>query len=94
MRSLRLFGTLSSIWLPNRPPVFTTVPTSDAFVNVAYSGRRRRGLKDRSPDRVLRERLKAKPELAKPVAKLPDPDALPKALKVAARAKEVSHPDS
>jgi len=43
---------------------------------------------------VLRERLKAKPELAKPVTKPPDPEALPKALKVAARAKEVSHPDT
>jgi hypothetical protein len=62
--------------------------------NVAYNGRRQRVLKGRSPDRVLRERLKAKPELAKPVTKPPDPEALPKALKVAARAKEVSHPDS
>nr|WP_269083050.1 hypothetical protein [Methylobacterium sp. WSM2598] len=43
---------------------------------------------------VLRERLKAKPELAKPVIKPPDPDALPAALKVVADAKEVSHPDS
>jgi hypothetical protein len=60
--------------------------------NVAYNGRRQRVLKGRSPDRVLRERLKAKPELAKPVTKPPDPEALPKALKVAARAKEVSHP--
>jgi transposase InsO family protein len=61
--------------------------------NAAYNGRRQRVLKGRSPDRVLRERLKAKPELAKPVTKPPDPDALPKALKVVARAKEVSHPD-
>jgi hypothetical protein len=42
----------------------------------------------------LRERLKAKPELAKPVTKPPDPDALPKALKVVVRAKEVLHPDT
>jgi transposase InsO family protein len=62
--------------------------------NVAYNGRRQRVLKGRSPDMVLRERLKAKPELAKPVTKPPDPDALPKALKVVARAKEVSHPDN
>jgi transposase InsO family protein len=62
--------------------------------NVASNGRRQRVLKGRSPDIVLRERLKAKPELAKPAAKPPDPEALPKALKVAARAKEVSHPDS
>jgi hypothetical protein len=62
--------------------------------NVVYNGRRQHVLKGRSPDMVLRERLKAKPELAKPVTKPPDPDALPKALKVAADAKEVSHPDS
>ncbi|WP_336492781.1 IS481 family transposase, partial [Methylobacterium nigriterrae] len=37
--------------------------------NVAYNGRRQRVLKGRSPDRVLRERLKANPELAKPVTK-------------------------
>jgi transposase InsO family protein len=62
--------------------------------NRAYNGRRQRVLKGRSPDRVLRERLKAKPELAKPITKPPDPDALPKALKVVAAAKEVSHPDT
>lgn len=62
--------------------------------NVAYNGRRQRVLNGRSPHTVLRERLNAKPELAKPVTKPPDPDALPKALKVVARAKEVSHPDS
>jgi transposase InsO family protein len=61
--------------------------------NRAYNERRQRVLKGRSPDRVLRERLKAKPELAKPVTKPPDPNALPKALKVIAAAKEVSHPD-
>ena len=62
--------------------------------NRAYNERRQRVLKGRSPDRVLRERLKAKPELAKPATKPPDLDALPKALKVIAAAKEVSHPDS
>jgi transposase InsO family protein len=61
--------------------------------NRAYNGRRQRVLKGRSPDMVLRERLKAKPELARPVTKPPDPDALPKALKVVVAAKEVSHPD-
>jgi transposase InsO family protein len=65
-----------------------------AGFNAAYNGRRQRVLKGRSPDVVLRERLKAKPELAKPVTKPPDPNALPKALKVVADAKEVSHPDS
>src|SRR3954453_10935321 len=62
--------------------------------NRAYNGRRQRVLKGRSPDMVLRQRLKAKPELAKTITKPPDPDALPKALKVVAAAKEVSHPDS
>ena len=62
--------------------------------NLDYNERRQRVLKGRSPDKVLRERLKAKPELAKPVIKPPDPDALPKALKVVAAAKEVSHPDT
>lgn len=65
-----------------------------AAFNVAYNGRRQRVLKGRSPDMVLRERLRAKPELAKPVTKPPDPDALPKALKVVADVKEVSHLDS
>src|SRR3954454_20123675 len=62
--------------------------------NRAYNGRRQRVLKGRSPDLVLRERLTAKPELAKTITKPPDPDALPKAFKVVAAAKEVSHPDS
>jgi hypothetical protein len=62
--------------------------------NRAYNERRQRVLKGRSPDRVLRERLKAKPELAKSITKPPDLDALPKALKVIAAAKEVSHPDT
>jgi transposase InsO family protein len=62
--------------------------------NAAYNGRRQRVLKGRSPDIILRERLNAKPELAKPVTKPPDPDVLPKALKVVADAKEVSHPDT
>lgn len=53
--------------------------------DISQAARRQRVLKGRSPDRGLRERLKAKPELAKPVTKPPDPDALPKALKVVAR---------
>jgi transposase InsO family protein len=65
-----------------------------AGFNRAYNGRRQRVLKGRSPDMVLRQRLKAKPELAKTITKPPDPDALPKALKVVAAAKEVSHPDT
>jgi hypothetical protein len=65
-----------------------------AYRNRAYNGHRQRVLKGHLPDKVLRERLKAKPELAKLVTKPPDPDALPKALKDVDAAKEVSHPDT
>jgi hypothetical protein len=65
-----------------------------AGFNVAYNARRQRVLKRRSPEMVLRERLTAKPELAKPLAKPPDPETLPSALRVVADAKEVSHPDT
>ena len=64
-----------------------------AGFNRAYNARRLRGLKGRSPEMVLRERLTAKPELANPLAKPPDPEILPSALRVVADAKEVSHPD-
>nr|WP_244424648.1 hypothetical protein [Methylobacterium nodulans] len=50
-----------------------------AGFNTAHNGRRQRVLKGRSPDLVLRDRLKVKPTLAKPVTRPPDPDALPKA---------------
>ncbi len=43
---------------------------------------------------VLRQRLKDKPALARATAEKADPTALDRALKVAARAKEVSQPDS
>ena len=65
-----------------------------AGFNRAYNARRQRVLKGRSPDMVVRERLAAKPELANNRTKPPDPRALPKALQVIARAKEVSHPDN
>ena len=65
-----------------------------AGFNVAYNARRQRVLKGRSPDAVLREHLAAKPELANPLAKPPNPELLPRALQVIADAKEVSHPDS
>jgi hypothetical protein len=42
---------------------------------------------------VLRERLTAKPELAHPLAKPPDPETLPSALRVVADATDVSRPD-
>jgi transposase InsO family protein len=65
-----------------------------AGFNVAYNARRQRVLKGRSPDAVLREHLAAKPKLANPLARPPDPEALPRALQVIASAKEVSHPDT
>ena len=68
--------------------------TGLAGFNVAYNARRQRVLKGRSPDVVLRERLAAKPELANPHAKPPDPRTLARALRVVGNAKEVSHPDS
>jgi transposase InsO family protein len=63
-----------------------------AGFNVAYNARRQRVLKGRSPDAVLREHLAAKPKLANPLARPPDPEALPRALQVIASAKDVSHP--
>src|SRR3712207_4166521 len=65
-----------------------------AGFNVAFNARRQRVLQGRSPEMVLRERLTAKPELANPLAKPPDPEALPSALRIVANAKEVSHPDT
>ncbi|NUB11220.1 transposase, partial [Azospirillum sp. Vi22] len=65
---------------------------------LAYNACRQRVLKGHSPDEVVRERLKAKPELANPAYRPPDPCSLTKA-KVAAQlavyaAKDVSHPDN
>ncbi|SFV16185.1 hypothetical protein SAMN02799631_06324 [Methylobacterium sp. 174MFSha1.1] len=61
-----------------------------AGFNLAYNGRRQRALKGLSPEMVLRQRLKYKPALARATTKKADPTALDQALKVAARAKEVS----
>jgi hypothetical protein len=63
-------------------------------VRGSCNARRQRGLKGRSPDVVLRERLAAKPELADLHAKPPDPRTLARALRVVPNAKEVSHPDT
>ena len=63
--------------------------------NQAYNARRQRVLKGRSPERVVHERLSAAPELVNPRYKPPNASsALPKALRVIAKAKDVSHPDS
>src|SRR4051794_25043088 len=62
--------------------------------NRAYNARRQRVLKGRSPERVVHERLGAVPTRANSSHDPPfNPCALPKALQVIARAKDVSHPD-
>src|SRR4051794_29400260 len=62
--------------------------------NRAYNARRQRVLKGRSPERVVHDRLGAVPTPANSSHDPPfDPCALPKALQVIARAKDVSHPD-
>ena len=62
--------------------------------NQAYNARRQRVLKGRSPERVVRERLRAAPARANRHHDPPfDPCSLPKALQVISRAKDVSHPD-
>ena len=62
--------------------------------NQAYNLRRQRVLQGASPEQVVRSRLEARPALANPRSKPPNPDALPQALKVVAAAKDVSHPDT
>ncbi len=63
--------------------------------NAAYNARRQRVLGGRSPEQVVRERLGRDRSLANPLYRPPpDPCALPKALLVVERAKDVSHPDT
>src|SRR4051812_13149727 len=63
--------------------------------NQAYNARRQRVLKGRSPERVVRERLRAAPARVNRHHDPPfDPCNLPKALQVITQAKDVSHPDS
>ena len=62
--------------------------------NRAYNARRQRVLKGQSPEMVVHERLGAAPTRTNASHDPPfDPCALPKALQVIARAKDVSHPD-
>ncbi len=56
--------------------------------NQAYNARRQRVLKGRSPQMVVHERLAAAPELVNLCYQPPND------LKVVARAKDVSHPNS
>jgi transposase InsO family protein len=63
--------------------------------NRAYNARRQRVLKGRSPEMVVQERLGAVPTRANSSHDPPfDPCALPKALQVIVRTKDVSHPDN
>ena len=63
--------------------------------NAAYNARRQRVLGGRSPEQVVRERLRHNESLANPGYRPPpDPCLLPKALLVVARAKDVSQPDT
>ena len=63
--------------------------------NRAYNARRQRVLKGRSPEMVVQERLSAVPARTTPLTiSHSDPCALPKALQIVARAKDVSHPDN
>jgi transposase InsO family protein len=63
--------------------------------NHAYNARRQRVLGGVSPDEAVRRRLEAHPRLASKCHEPPsDPCILPKALLVAAAAKDVSHPET
>jgi transposase InsO family protein len=63
--------------------------------NQAYDARRQRVLDGRSPEEVVRERLAQDRGLANPGYRPPfDPCALPRAMLVIERAKDVSQPDS
>lgn len=63
--------------------------------NAAYNARRQRVLEGKTPDQVVRERLKARRPLArsKPQGRA-GPDHIAKARLIAEAAKEVSRPDS
>ncbi len=66
-----------------------------AGFNAAYNARRQRVLGGRSPEEVVRERLRRYTSLANPAHRPPpDPCVLPKAMLVVERAKDVSHPDT
>jgi hypothetical protein len=63
--------------------------------NSAYNARRQRVLDGRSPDEIVRECLTRDRDRANPGYRPPsDPCALPKAMLVIERAKDVSQPDN
>jgi hypothetical protein len=62
--------------------------------NSAYNARRQRVLGGRSPEEVVRERLRRDMGLANPAYRPPaDPCVLPRAMLVVELAKDVSQPD-
>jgi transposase InsO family protein len=63
--------------------------------NSAYNARRQRVLNGRSPDEMVRERLKHNASLTSPAYRPPsDPCVMPKAMLVIEQAKDVSQPDT
>ena len=62
--------------------------------NQAYNARRQRVLHGRSPEDVMRRRLRAKPDLANPRHQPPDPTVMPNALLAVERAEKLPQPDS
>ena len=62
--------------------------------NVAYNSRRQRVLNELSSEMVLRQRLKANPELANLTCRPPSANLIKRALQIVSDAKEVSskHP--
>ncbi len=66
-----------------------------AAFSSAYNARRQRVLGGRSPEQVVRERLRKDTSLANPAQRPPpDPGVMPKAVLVVERAKDVSQPHS
>src|SRR3954467_9633463 len=88
-------GVFSARCWASRLPATADLETLLHGSNRAYNARRQRVLKGRSPEMVVQERLGAAPTRTNSSHDPPfDPCALPKALQVIARAKDVSHPDN
>jgi len=66
--------------------------------NAAYNARRQRVLDGKTPDEVVKERLRARRKLARPKPEMPEgragPDDVARARLIAEAAKEVSQPDT
>lgn len=66
--------------------------------NAAHNARRQRVLDGKTPDEVVKERLRARRKLARPKPEMPEgragPDDVARARLIAEAAKEVSQPDS